>query len=785
MSLPVLAAIVLATVAMTPALPAIARLFTPSSLFEIDENAVDENDANPGKEGDDWDTVLTGGGGESFESFFVVDFENTSGYQDDIFTGGGSKDELDIPNWMWKFQAPPDKDDFTNVYAAFYSDTNGDFVAYFGADRLATNGDSNIGIWFLQNEVGQEPDGTFSGSHMEGDVLIVAEFTKGGGLATPLVFVWDTSEPDNLRQEALLGGEVLAAVNEQSETAPWTYFFKSGGISQSATFPKGAFFEGCINLSAILSSTPCFATVIFETRSSQSTDAVLKDLAVGQVDICGLSITKTPNFEGVCEQDNAQIEYTYEVCNTGVVPLFVNVDDDNATPLNLADDIDIDMGDGFVLQPMGQAGDCMTFMSTGPLPDLGDPPYDVTNTAVAIGYPLLPGTQLPDLTASPIEAMTDATVRVEDCRIVVTKDCTDASAPGQPIMINGTVSNPGSVPLTNVSISDDPVANFTVQPPSTINPGESYPWVGSFTPALADLDENCEIEDEITATATADSADVEVDFKSFGVIDKDKATCGVNTAPSIDVDVVCPTTDPKPGEMYMFTGTVENDGNVPLKDVSVTVNGASVTLASTTLAVGSGPQAFSGMAMAPSLACDFTLDAQASATADPDCNDDDTGGIKASDLETCGVDTSPSIVVTLACPEKTPAPGEDFTFTGTVENTGDVPLKDVAVVVNGANMVLTSTTLAVGSGPQGFSETFTALSDACSYTLDATASATADPDCNLDGPGGITNTDSVTCPIGTGPAIEVLLSCPTTPATPGDPFTFTGTVENKGDVPLK
>lgn len=44
-----------------------------------------------------------------------------------IFTGGGSKDPLDISQWKYKDGAVPDKDDITNAYAAAYN-ANGDLV---------------------------------------------------------------------------------------------------------------------------------------------------------------------------------------------------------------------------------------------------------------------------------------------------------------------------------------------------------------------------------------------------------------------------------------------------------------------------------------------------------------------------------------------------------------------------------------------------------------------------------------------------------------------------------
>ena len=56
---------------------------------------------------------------------------------------GGSKDDLDISQWLWNPGEPLDKDDITNAYAAAYTNTTdtgnnnvGDLIVYFGLDRF-------------------------------------------------------------------------------------------------------------------------------------------------------------------------------------------------------------------------------------------------------------------------------------------------------------------------------------------------------------------------------------------------------------------------------------------------------------------------------------------------------------------------------------------------------------------------------------------------------------------------------------------------------------------------
>ena len=84
-----------------------------------------------------------------------------------IFTGGGSKDAIDLSSWNWKDDAGglPDKDNITNAYARAYT-VNGDLILYYGADRFANDGDAQLGFWFFQNNVTVNANGSFDGIHV-------------------------------------------------------------------------------------------------------------------------------------------------------------------------------------------------------------------------------------------------------------------------------------------------------------------------------------------------------------------------------------------------------------------------------------------------------------------------------------------------------------------------------------------------------------------------------------------------------------------------------------------
>jgi len=145
----------------------------PQTAFELDGNTTVDTGAN----GVDWnllngDCTVPGGGSGQPDG---TSTRTCVGSDKKIFTGGGSKDPLDISSWLWKPKdTVPDKDTLTHAYAATMQDANGsgDKVVYIGGDRFATNGDANIGAWFFQQavdttNVSSQGGFKFSGVHVD------------------------------------------------------------------------------------------------------------------------------------------------------------------------------------------------------------------------------------------------------------------------------------------------------------------------------------------------------------------------------------------------------------------------------------------------------------------------------------------------------------------------------------------------------------------------------------------------------------------------------------------
>jgi hypothetical protein len=63
-------------------------------------------------------------------------------------------------------------------------------LVYVALERYANTGDADVGFWILQNPSVGCAGGSFTGTHQTGDLLIVAEFTKGGVIKTIKVYQW-------------------------------------------------------------------------------------------------------------------------------------------------------------------------------------------------------------------------------------------------------------------------------------------------------------------------------------------------------------------------------------------------------------------------------------------------------------------------------------------------------------------------------------------------------------------------------------------------------------------
>jgi hypothetical protein len=348
-----------------------------TGAFELDGNAV-TNHLGTGAP-DDWDRVChdvtasfavplcTGAGSTNGAS--ALEWASQGASTGTTFTGGGSKDPIDVSSWAWNQASGglPGKDILLNGFAARYNlpatlpagtcpngtnpATGTCSVVFFGMDRFDNSGDAQNGFWFFQNPItlGSAKSGggtTFNGVHKNGDVLVVSDFSIGGTISTVTVYKWDTTclaagnptgdcADSNLRQ---LGTSTAANCATSAQNAafcgivnpangavsPWPFTDKGGNTS----FQQGEFYEGGINLSLFPGlAGECFASTLAESRSSTSTSAVLKSFVLGGFGGCTSKITTTASPAGsasigtgsVSTSDSATLKVTGATTWSGTV----------------------------------------------------------------------------------------------------------------------------------------------------------------------------------------------------------------------------------------------------------------------------------------------------------------------------------------------------------------------------------------------------------------------------------------------------------------------------------
>jgi hypothetical protein len=328
----VLAVVSAAVLAMGIAIPA-ARAVHDTGAFELDGNA--SSSTTTATAPDDWDRVCHQVTGSDCSTTFntngatAVDWVSEPNVNSTIFTGGGSKDPNNINQWAFNDNSGglPAKDNLLHSFAARYSlpstGTNTGTcpsgtatkceVLYFGSDRLDNSGDAQQGFWFFQNEITlNTTNQTFNGLHMNGDLLVLSDFSIGGTVSTISVYVWDSTctsgvnnpQPGqcgatNLRLKATssaancasaaTGDQFCGLVNANTITMPWSFTDKSGTPNNQAL--NGEFYEGGVNLSTLGLADRCFQSVSSETRASTSPTATLKDFILGKFGGCTTQVT--------------------------------------------------------------------------------------------------------------------------------------------------------------------------------------------------------------------------------------------------------------------------------------------------------------------------------------------------------------------------------------------------------------------------------------------------------------------------------------------------------------
>jgi hypothetical protein len=461
----------------------------PTTQFQLDGTGA-KNAAYPaceyGTPCDYWDLIngngTVGAAGHSTARTFINGEASTLS-----FTGGGSKDPNDVTSWSCSSTPTPNKDTLTNGYAAAYTASNSDLELIFGADRLSTSGDANIGVWFFQQTVVCNPaTGKFSGAHVKGDIFAISAFTQGGSIPTISVYEWDSTcaagvknptpgqcSDSNLRLLFSAGSlcdnggalsSTAACAITNAATIPVTWPYPTATSATPASVPAQALFTGGADITYLLktfggldtSSGICFTSFLEETRSSQSTSSVLKDFIGGGFPLCGISVAKAcPTCQIVASGSTFEWEVDGTVTNVGAGTVHNVSVTDGSLQFNCGDLAPKAVATfGNVASPTctavainacasGAAGTCFDSSSNSAQNSVGAVAYTGTNSS---------GTKL-TANYGPITcgacAVSPGLALTKECKTVVA-----SSSPFVTVQYDGTVKNTGNDEIDGVVVSE-------------------------------------------------------------------------------------------------------------------------------------------------------------------------------------------------------------------------------------------------------------------------------------------------------------------------------------------
>ena len=477
---------------------------------------------------------------------------------------------------------------------------------------------------------------------------------------------------------------------------------------------------------------------VTDTVSTTCNVALDPRLALGQ------SCPPAPVFGG------AQLTYTGSVTNTGNVTLNeVVVLSDQPAPNTVVRTF-----------PSLAPGAVGTFLTSFRAPT-GECSVTVTLRATATS---LCGTLVSDDSARTCPLRTQPA-------LTVTQSCpTEPVGPGETLNYSGTVRNSGDVALTDVEVySGRPAPRTLVFNVARLEPGAVAAFTGSYT-APAEV---CTVSNTLTGEGRDACTGTMVSHQA-------SVLCVLTPTPALEIGQVCPETPPALGGLLTYTASVVNRGNIALTNLVVFSDRPvpnSVVFRANTLPAGATTN-FTASYTVPANLNSCSISDTLRVTARARCTGQQ---VTAQTTSTCVVQTAPGVRVSTVCPPSLVAPGERLTFSGTVQNTGNITLTNVVVLSDqpapGTEVFRVASLPPAGSA--SFSSGFPTAWDSCSATWSLAVSG-------ADGCTGtlVTHSTATTCALRVEPELVVSRTCPPQPAVPGQALVFSGTVTNTGNITL-
>jgi uncharacterized repeat protein (TIGR01451 family) len=390
----------------------------------------------------------------------------------------------------------------------------------------------------------------------------------------------------------------------------------------------------------------------------------------------GLTVLKhagTPvdvNGNGITDIGDT-IQYTFDVTNTGSVPLTgISVTDPKA---------------GSVTCPQSALAAGATETCSA------DAVYTITADDVAAGAVKNSATAsgiTPDdepIASSPSTTSTPTTAAAPGISVVKSADPSDADSftPGQTITYHFTVTNTGNVPLTDVAPVEGTFTGTGTMseptcPSATLAPNAQEVCDATYTLTPEDVDAGS-VTNTATATGTPVGSDTPIASPPSTVTVPTPAEAGLSVVKSAN-----PTTVTAAGQTVTYSFVVTNTGNVTLTGVGVddfAFSGSGtlsdVDCPTTTLVSGQFVTCTATYTLTQADVDAGSLTNTATATGTPPDGTPITS--EPSNPVSVDIPSSPALSIVKTADVQAAAAGEKITYTFTVTNTGNVTITDPQV----------------------------------------------------------------------------------------------------------
>src|SRR5262245_17817465 len=539
------------------------RITPALGAFELDGNAITQT-------AHDWDQVYNDvvvqpgqntSGSIPGAALFIHDPVNST--SDNIFTGGQSTDLNDLSQWHVGSGKPQNTADIADVFAAAYQVQVGattHTVLNFGADRFDNSGSASMGFWFFQNPVGVNPDGTMTGAHTVGDILVLANFS--GAAATITAYKW-VGGSNSLQLLSADPTNLFVAVNTTTTRSGGWPFKDKGGTLPTNNFAAGEFVEGGIDLTA-LGLPNNLSTFVAETRSSTQLNATLSDFVLGEFTTFTADLAVTKTVSNATPNVGNNITFLVSVTNNGP---------NNATGVSVND-----------LLPAG-----LTFVSAVPsqgnysattgIWSLGNVARGQTATLQITAQVVSPNAQTNTAkvtgneedrnTANNQASVTETPQRAD---VLITKAVSDATPNvGDTITFTLTVKDNGPNAATNVNVNDLLPTGLSFVA-ANASQGDYFSNTGVWN--VGSVANGSQATLTITAKVTSPAALTNTATVTADQFDPNTAnnTASVTETPKQADLVIAKTvndTDPNVGDTVTFVITVSNSGPNTATNVTV------------------------------------------------------------------------------------------------------------------------------------------------------------------------------------------------------------------------